>query len=122
MEQKRQEWNRKHQNKDRRQKFTNARFPDTNQDKIHHAYQLLGVDQYTDLPDIRKAYHTLALQFHPDKQRQHHQHHQNQPLDSRERAPGSTSRKEDRFKEISAAYELIKSKTEAREAGSVMFT
>jgi DnaJ-class molecular chaperone len=122
MEQKRQEWNRKHQNKDRRQKCTNTHFPDTNQDKIHQAYQLLGVDQYTDLPDIRKAYHTLALQFHPDKQQQHHQHHQNQPLDSRERAPASASRKEDRFKEISAAYELIKSKTEAREAGSGMFT
>ena len=52
-------------------------------------YQVLGVDRNSNEADIKKAYRKLAVQFHPDKN------------------PGD-SESEERFKEISAAFEILK--------------
>ena len=53
------------------------------------AYEVLGVSRGASASDIKKAYHHLALEYHPD------------------RNPGSL-KAEVRFKEIVVAYEVIK--------------
>jgi len=50
-------------------------------------YDILGVDKKADSSDIKKAYRRLAIQYHPDKNK----------------SPGA----EDKFKEISQAYEVL---------------
>ncbi len=51
-------------------------------------YKVLGVAKDASQKDITKAYRSLARQFHPDKN------------------PGDTAA-EERFKEISAAYDVV---------------
>src|SRR6187397_3195712 len=51
-------------------------------------YEVLGLARSAQLEDIKKAYRKLAVQFHPDKN------------------PGSKEA-EDRFKEVSEAYEVL---------------
>jgi len=55
-------------------------------------YKVLGVDRSASAKEISKAYRTLARKYHPDTN------------------PGDTAA-EDRFKEISAAYEVIGDET-----------
>ena len=57
------------------------------------AHETLGVDRYASAADVRKAYHKLSLQFHPDK-------HASSSEDVRERA-------RHRFARIQAAYESL---------------
>lgn len=56
-------------------------------------YEVLGVSRDASESDIKKAYRKLAVQYHPDK---------NSTLDLNER-----KEKEDKFKEISEAYEIL---------------
>jgi len=56
--------------------------------KQPNPYEILGVDKNTSEEDIKKAYRQLALKYHPDKN------------------PGNKEA-EDKFKEISAAYEIL---------------
>jgi molecular chaperone DnaJ len=71
-------------------------------------YQVLGVAKNASAPEIKKAYRKLAQQFHPDAN------------------PGNSDA-EDRFKEISAAYDVVgdedkrKSYDQVREMGSAGF-
>jgi molecular chaperone DnaJ len=71
-------------------------------------YQVLGVAKNASATEIKKAYRKLAQQFHPDAN------------------PGNTSA-EDRFKEISAAYDVVgdqdkrKRYDEVREMGASGF-
>lgn len=51
-------------------------------------YKALGVDSKADAADIKKAYRKLAKQYHPDR-------------------TGGDKKKEDRFKQISAAYSIL---------------
>jgi curved DNA-binding protein len=51
-------------------------------------YQILGVDKKTSQAEVKKAYRTLALQYHPD------------------RNPGD-SQAEEKFKEINEAYQVL---------------
>ena len=51
-------------------------------------YQVLGVNRDASDSEIKKAYRKLAIQFHPDKN------------------PGNKEA-EEKFKEISAAYDVI---------------
>jgi curved DNA-binding protein len=51
-------------------------------------YQILGVKETASHPEIKKAYRELAKKFHPDR-------------------TGGDKAKEQRFKEISAAYEVL---------------
>jgi curved DNA-binding protein CbpA len=51
-------------------------------------YQVLGVPKSASAPEIKKAYRKLAQQFHPDAN------------------PGNKDA-EDRFKEISSAYDVV---------------
>ena len=50
-------------------------------------YQVLNIQKTASDDDVRKAYRTLALQFHPDKNN----------------SPGA----EEKFKQISEAYEVL---------------
>ena len=50
-------------------------------------YQILGLQDNASKEEIKKAYHKLALQFHPDK---------NKSDDA-----------EEKFKEISEAYDIL---------------
>jgi len=52
-------------------------------------YQVLGVSKDADANEIKKAYRKLALQFHPDKN-------------------AGNQQAEEKFKEVSAAYEVLK--------------
>src|SRR3990167_2369933 len=52
-------------------------------------YELLGIKRNADADDIKKAYRTLAMKHHPD------------------RNPGDADA-EKKFKEISHAYEILK--------------
>lgn len=52
-------------------------------------YEILGVDRNASDPEIKKAYRKLAVKYHPDKN------------------PGDNSA-EEKFKEISAAFEILK--------------
>lgn len=56
--------------------------------KMKNHYTTLGVSESASLDDIKKAYRKLALQYHPD------------------RNPGD-KKSEDRFKEITEAYEIL---------------
>lgn len=56
--------------------------------KQPNPYEILGVDKNTSEEEIKKAYRKLALQYHPD------------------RNPGNKEA-EDKFKEISVAYEIL---------------
>lgn len=51
-------------------------------------YQILGIERGASPEEIKKAYHKLAIQYHPDKN------------------PGDTAA-EDRFKEVSEAYQVL---------------
>ncbi|MHB9095012.1 MAG: DnaJ domain-containing protein [Eubacteriales bacterium] len=53
-----------------------------------NARNILGVNQYADLMEIKKAYWRLALKYHPDKK----------PHDKKA---------EEKFKLISEAYEIL---------------
>ena len=59
-------------------------------------YGVLGVPKNASAAEIKKAYRKLAQQFHPDAN------------------PGNADA-EDRFKEISAAYDVARRRGEARE-------
>jgi len=52
-------------------------------------YEVLGVDRNASAEEIKKAYRKLAVKYHPDKN------------------PGD-EQAEERFKEISAAFEILK--------------
>ena len=52
-------------------------------------YQTLGVDKKASAEDLKKAYRKLAMQYHPDKNK-----------DNKEA--------ESKFKEISEAYDVLK--------------
>lgn len=52
-------------------------------------YQVLGVSRDASRDEIRKAYRTLAMRYHPDHN------------------PTSQKEAEERFKEIHAAYEIL---------------
>jgi molecular chaperone DnaJ len=58
-------------------------------------YQVLGVDRNASDNDIKKAYRKLAVKFHPDKN------------------PGDKEA-EEKFKEISAAFEILKDQEKRR--------
>ncbi len=51
-------------------------------------YQILGLEAFASIEDIKKAYRELAKKFHPDKN------------------PGD-KHAEEKFKEISSAYEIL---------------
>jgi DnaJ-class molecular chaperone len=50
-------------------------------------YQILGIQDNASKEEIKKAYHKLALQFHPDKNK--------------------SDEAEEKFKEISEAYDIL---------------
>uniref|UniRef100_A0A8C3VKS7 J domain-containing protein n=1 Tax=Catagonus wagneri TaxID=51154 RepID=A0A8C3VKS7_9CETA len=52
-------------------------------------YKVLGVPQNASSSDIKKAYHELALQVHPDKN------------------PGDQKAAEEKFKQIAVAYVVL---------------
>lgn len=58
----------------------------------------LGITSVSTLADIRKAYHQLALQYHPDK----------------DHTPGA----DERFKAISKEFELLKAKWDLKQKGA----
>jgi molecular chaperone DnaJ len=53
-------------------------------------YQLLGISRDADADDIKKAYRKLALKYHPDRNQ------------------GGSKETEDRFKEATEAYEVLR--------------
>ncbi len=59
-------------------------------------YQILGVSKSATLAEIKKAYRTLALKFHPD------------------RNPGD-KKAEEKFKELAGAYEILSDPEKRRE-------
>ena len=63
-------------------------------------YAVLGVSQTTSHKDITKAYRRLAREFHPDAN------------------PGN-AQAEERFKEISAAYDVVGDETRRKEYDEV---
>ena len=65
---------------------------------FYTAYNILNLDPREDytIRDIRKKYHILALEFHPDKNK-HNNKNKNSGIDANEK-----------FQKISEAYELIK--------------
>ena len=52
-------------------------------------YEILGVDRSVTEEDLKKAYRKLAVKWHPDKN------------------PDDRARAEERFKEISEAYQIL---------------
>lgn len=52
-------------------------------------YQILGVSKTATQEELKKAYHKLAMQYHPDRNTQDKQ-------------------AEKKFKEISSAYDILK--------------
>ena len=56
-------------------------------------YEILGISKGAILVDIKKAYRQLALKWHPDKN------------------PDKKEEAENRFKEISEAYEVLSDST-----------
>ena len=63
------------------------------QSSIHDPYRVLGVPRNANQADIRRAYRTLCLKYHPDK-------NLNRPAFERKTC-------EETFKEIQKAYELV---------------
>ena len=60
----------------------------------HKLYKILGVDQGASLEDIKKAYKKLAMEHHPDKNKD------------------NVAAAEEKFKEISAAYNVLSNESE----------
>ena len=58
-------------------------------------YDILGVSQNATEDEIKKAYRKLAIQYHPDKN------------------PGD-KKAEEKFKEISEAYEIVTGKAKSK--------
>uniref|UniRef100_A0A8C4KW07 J domain-containing protein n=1 Tax=Equus asinus asinus TaxID=83772 RepID=A0A8C4KW07_EQUAS len=52
-------------------------------------YEVLGVQRYASPEDIKKAYHKVALKWHPDKN------------------PENKEEAERKFKEVAEAYEVL---------------
>lgn len=65
-------------------------------------YKILGVKRTATLNEIKKAYHKLALQYHPDR-------HPNNPL---------SDLAEEKFKEISQAYQVLINSTQKQQYDS----
>ena len=63
-------------------------------------YQVLGVSRDASESEIKKAYRKLAVQFHPDKN------------------PGNKEA-EEKFKEISAAFDILKDPGEKGKVRSI---
>ena len=63
---------------------------------LSKAYQILGVTSTTSEADIKKAYKKLAMKYHPDRNQ-------------------SDSGAEEKFKEISEAYDIIQNKDKHQE-------
>lgn len=59
-------------------------------------YATLGVDKAATLPEIRSAYHKLALKHHPDRNK-------------------GSKESEDKFREISSAYTLLSDERQRRQ-------
>jgi DnaJ-class molecular chaperone len=57
-------------------------------DPVKDLYAVLGVDKTATLEELRKAYHALALQHHPDRNE-------------------GSQESEDKFREISSAYSVL---------------
>lgn len=69
--------------------FVNINFNLGNFELINEARKLLGLDIEATLDEIKKAYHTLAHQYHPDKRQ------------------GEQEKAQDQMKKISQAYHIL---------------
>ena len=63
-------------------------------------YEVRGIERNASSEDIKKAYRKLAIKYHPDKN------------------PGD-QKAEEKFKEISAAFEVLKDEEKRQKYGKV---